>query len=82
MLSNECQFEREYRLYKVTEDFSCNYHFEASNEKCLPPLRFSRRNRARIIRGMVKKSVTFLLDTSLSVTIDLPLGGVKCSKSV
>ena len=30
----------------------------------------------------VKESGAFLLDNSLSVTIDLPLGGVKCSKSV
>lgn len=36
----------------------------------------------RIIGGLVKESGAFLLDNSLSVTIDLPLGGVKCSKSV
>ena len=45
-------------------------------------LRFSRCNRVRIIGGLVKESGAFLLDNSLSVTIDLPLGGVKCSKSV
>lgn len=66
----------------MTEDFSCNYPFEASSEKCLPHLIFSRRNRARIIGGLVKESGAFLLDTSLSVTIDLPLGGLKGSKSV